>query len=125
MKPYSDDLRSRVVASVAGGMSRHKAAALFRVGVSSVVRWVLLKEQTGSVSAKAMGGSRGTRIAGADRVWLLEQIKARPDMTLEEMRRELARRRGLAVGYGSVWRFCDREKQTFKKKPARRPARSA
>jgi transposase len=125
MKPYSDDLRSRVVAAVAGGMSRHKAAALFRVGVSSVVRWVLLKEQTGSVSAKAMGGSRGTRIAGADRVWLLEQIKARPDMTLEEMRRELARRRGLAVGYGSVWRFCDREKQTFKKKPARRPARSA
>ena len=89
------------------------------------MRWVLLKEHTGSVSAKAMGGSRGTRIAGADRKWLLEQIKARPDMTLEEMRRELAEQRGLAVGYGSVWRFCAREKQTFKKKPARRPARPA
>lgn len=125
MKPYSADLRSRVVASVADGMSRHKAAAVFRVGVSSVVRWVLLKEHTGSVLARPMGGSRGTRIAGDDRVWLLEQIKARPDMTLEEMRRELAEQRGLAVGYGSVWRFCAREKQTFKKKPARRPARPA
>ena len=31
------------------------------------------------------------------------------------MRRELADQRGLKVGYGSVWRFCDREKQTYKK----------
>lgn len=124
-KPYSDDLRSRAVAAVSEGMSRHKAAAVFSVGVSSVIRWVQRQEQTGSVSAKPMGGSRGRRIEGSNREWLLGRIKAKPDLTLEEMRRALAEHRGLVVGYGSVWRFCDREKQSYKKKPARRPARSA
>ena len=123
-KPYSDDLRVRAVSAVSGGMSRHQASKLFSVGVSSVIRWVQQHEQTGSVSAKPMGGSRGTRIEGADREWLLEQIKAQPDLTLEELRHALADQRGLAVGYGSVWRFCAREKLTLKKKPARHPAGS-
>jgi putative transposase len=110
---------------VASGLSRHKASEVFSVGVSSVIRWVHKHDQTGSVSPKPMGGSRGTRIEGADREWLLERIKAQPDLTLEELRHELAEQRGLVVGYGSVWRFCDREKLTFKKKSARRPAGSA
>jgi transposase len=124
-KPYSDDLRVRAVSAVAGGMSRHQASKLFSVGVSSVIRWVQQHKQTGSVSAKPMGGSRGTRIEGADREWLLQRIKAQPDLTLQELRHELAEQRGLMVGYGSVWRFCDREQLSLKKKPARRPARSA
>ena len=55
---------SRAVAAVDGGMSRRKAAEVFSVGVSSVIRWVQQHQQTGSVSAKPMGGSRGTRIEG-------------------------------------------------------------
>ena len=124
-KPYSEDLRIRAVAAVAEGMSRRQTAKLFRVGESSVIRWVQLHEQTGSVAARPMGGSRGTSIEGADREWLLQRITGQPDLTLEEMRHELARQRGLEVGYGSVWRFCDREKLSVKKKSARRPARQA
>ena len=71
-----------------------------------MIRWAQRQEQTGSVSARPMGGSRGTRIRGADREWLLARIKAKPDLTLEEMRRELADQRGLKVGDGSVWRFA-------------------
>jgi len=123
-RPYSDDLRSRAVAAVAGGMSRHRAAKAFSVGVSSVVRWVQRHRATGSFSPKPIGGSRGCRIEGADRAWLLARIAAKPDLTLDELRRELAER-GLTVGYGTVWRFCDREKLTFKKNSARRAARSA
>jgi transposase len=124
MKPYSDDLRTRVVAAVEEGMSRHKAAKVFRVGVSSVIRWMQQHCETGSVSPKPMGGERGFRIVGADREWLLARIAAAPDLTLEELRQELAQH-GLAVGYGTVWRFCEREKLTFKKNSAGRPARSA
>ncbi len=72
-----------------------------------------------------MGGRRGTSIEGSDRQWLLQLIAAEPDPTLEEMRRELAEQRSLAVGHGSVWRFCDREKLSIKKKLARRSARPA
>jgi transposase len=124
VRPYSDDLRVRVVSAVDGGMSRHQAAALFSVGVSSVIRWVQRHRQTGSLSAKPMGGHRRPLVAGEHRDWLLARIAAQPDVTLEEMRRELADR-GLKVGYGSVWRFCEREKLTFKKNAARHPARSA
>jgi transposase len=122
-KPYSEDLRIRAVEAVGNGMSRRQAAKLFKVGASSVIRWSEQHEETGSVAAKTMGGSRGTRIEGVDREWLLQLIAEQPDLTLEELRRELARQRGLSVGHGSIWRFCDREKQTVKKKSARRPAR--
>jgi transposase len=120
-RPYSDDLRGRAVAAVEAGMSRRQAAGVFSVGVSSVIRWVQQHRLTGSVSPKPMGGDRGSRIVGADREWLLARIVAQPDLTLQELRRELAER-GLAVGYGTVWRFCAREEQTFKKNAARRPA---
>ena len=123
-RPYSDDLRLRAVAAVDGGLSCRRAAKVFSVGVSSVIRWVQRRRQTGTVSPRPMGGDRGSRIVGADREWLLSRIAAKADLTLEELRRELAER-GLAVGYGTVWRFCDREQLTFKKNSARRAARSA
>ena len=121
-KPYSEDLRIRAVEAVSNGMSRRQAAKVFKVGASSVIRWTQLHDQTGTVAAKPMGGSRGT-IEGSDRKWLLRLIASQPDLTLEEMRRELAEQRNLAVGHGSVWRFCDREKLSLKKKPARHSAR--
>ena len=124
-KPYSEDLRIRAVEAVADGMSRRQVAKLFKVGASSVIRWTELHGQTGAVAAKPMGGSRGMSIKGSDREWLLQRIAAEPDLTLEEMRRALAEQRSLAVGHGSVWRFCDREKLSLKKKSARRPARQA
>jgi transposase len=123
-RAYSNDLRSRAVAAVADGMSRRQAAQVFRVGVSSVIRWVERHRLTGSVSPKKIGGDRGSRIVGEDREWLLARIAAQPDLTLQELRGELAEH-GLVVGYGTVWRFCAREKLTVKKNPARRPARSA
>src|SRR5260370_10581845 len=119
--PYSDDLRLRAVLAVESGLSRRQAAEDFSVGASSVIRWSELHRLTGSVSAKAMGGSRGSRIAGADREWLLTRIAAQPDLTLEEMRRELAEQRGLAVGYGTVWRVLGPEKQNAQKKTSVRP----
>jgi transposase len=124
-RPYSDDLRARAVAAVAGGMSCHQAAKVFSVSVSSVIRWAQRHRATGSVSPKPIGGNRGFRIDGDDRGWLLARIAGQPDLTLEELRRELLAERGLAAGYGTLWRFCDREQLTFKKNSARHPARAA
>ena len=124
-RPYSDDLRARAVAAVEAGMSCHQAAKVFSVSVSSVIRWVQRHRATGSVSPKPIGGSRGFRIEGDDRAWLLARIAGQPDLTLEELRRELLAERGLAAGYGTLWRFCDREKLTFKKNSARHSARAA
>jgi transposase len=123
-KPYSEDLRERVVAAVEGGLSRRQAAEMFDVGVSSVVRWVQRFRMTGSVAARPMGGDHRSLLTGVRRSWILERIAAEPDLTIEELRDEL-RERGVVVGYGTVWRFFAREDLTFKKKHARGRARAA
>jgi len=120
-KPYSLDLRERVVRTVEAGASCHEAAAAFEVGVSSAIRWVARWRRTGSVAAKPMGGKRSPLDAHKD--WLLALIAAEPDLTLQEIRGRL-RARGIVVAASSVWRFCDRHGITFKKKPARIRARS-
>ena len=115
-RPYSQDLRERVVRAVEAGASCHEAAAAFEVGVSSAIRWVARWRGTGSVAAKPMGGKRSPLDAHKD--WLLALIGAEPDLTLEEMRTRL-RGRGILVSTSMVWRFFDRHDITFKKKPAR------
>jgi len=122
-KPYLQDLRKRVVAAVEGGVSRRQAAALFDVGISTVVHWVRRFRATGSVAAKPMGGDHRSRLTG-ERSWILERIEAQPDLTVEELRAEL-RDRGVVVGHGTVCRFFARENLTFKKKRACSRARAA
>jgi transposase len=122
-RPYSRDLRERVVRSVEGGLSRRKTATVFELAPSTVVEWVRVWRESGSLSAKPMGGDHNSRLKG-ERAWLLERIAATPDLTLEEIRAEL-RDRGIQVGYGSVWRFFAAEGISFKKNRARRRARAA
>ena len=75
-KPYSNDLRERVVAAVeTGGLSCHRAAAQFGVGVSTAIRWVDRLRNTGSVAPSKIGGYKPRAIAGEHRTWLLARIK--------------------------------------------------
>jgi transposase len=114
-KPYSIDLRERVVAAVAGGgLSCHRAAAQFGVGVSTAINWVKRLRETGSVAPGKMGGHRPKSIAGEHRTWLLERMKKK-DFTLRGLVTELAAR-GLKVDYRTVWSFVHAEKLSFKKK---------
>lgn len=122
-RPYSRDLRERVVRAVEGGLSRRRAATVFALAASTVVEWVRVWRESGSLSAKPMGGDHNSRLKG-ERGWLLERIAAAPDLTLEEIRTELGSR-GLHVGYGTVWRFFAAEGISFKKNRARQRARAA
>ena len=122
-RPYSEDLRTRVVAAVGAGASCRAAARQFSISVSSAVRWAQRFRQTGGVAAKPRGGNRPSRLHD-ERDWLLARIAEAPDLALHDIKRELAARH-VHVGYGTVWRFYAKEKITFKKNPARRRARPA
>src|SRR5438270_13538724 len=77
-KPYSMDLRERVVAAVeTGGMSCHRAAAQFGVGVSTAILWVRRLRETGSVAPGQMGRAQAEGNLGRARAWLLERTQAR------------------------------------------------
>jgi transposase len=114
-KPYSIDLRERVVAAVqTGGLSCNQAAKQFGVGISTAINWVKRWRQTGSIAPGKMGGHKPKAISGAHRLWLLQRIKE-GDFTLRGLAAELAER-GLKVDYRSVWEFVHAEKLSFKKK---------
>lgn len=122
-KPYSNDLRKRVVAAVEeGGLSRRQAAARFDVGIATVIRWVIRVRETGSVAPDKMGGNRPKTIRGEHHDWLVQRCKER-DFTLRGLVAELDAR-GVKVDYRSVWEFVHTEKLSFKKKRASQRAGS-
>lgn len=116
-RPYSLDLRERVVASVDAGQTCRQVAAMFDVAVSTVVKWSKRKRETGAAAAKPMGGRRHAAL-DAERDWILARLEEKPDITMRELAAELADR-GRVVSHVSVWNLIRRENQTFKKKRAR------
>ncbi len=101
-RPYSQDLRERVVAAVASGRTCRATAALFGVSVASVVKWSQRWRVSGSAAAMPMGGRRPLRLQ-RERQWLLARIAEKPDLTLRAVMAELvergtpASRRGVAL----------------------------
>ena len=115
--PYSLDLRERVVAAVAGGMSRAAAAHRFGVSRCSAIRWTKRAEETGSPAALPMGGKKPFALAG-EAAWIGARLAEKPDLTGRELLAEL-NRRGVAVSYYGVWHFLDHAGLSFKKRMAR------
>jgi transposase len=123
-RPYSLDLRERVVAAVEkGGLSCNRAAAQFGLGISTVINWVRRLRETGSVAPGKMGGHKPKAISGEHREWLVQRVQEK-DFTIRGLVAEFAER-GLKVDYRSVWNFLHAEKLSFKKNRGRQRTRSS
>jgi transposase len=104
-RAYSLDLRERVLAAVAVGVSCRKVASTFKVSVASVVKCSQRFRATVSSAAQPMGGQRPYALAG-ERNWLLHRIAEQPDLTLRALVAELAERE-VVVNYYAVWHFFE------------------
>jgi len=123
-KPYSMDLRERVIGAIEGGMSTRQAAARFAIGIATAGAWARLKRSKGDVSPARQGKPKGSVLdPHADFVFGL--IAASPDITLEEIAQRLAQERGLEIVATAVWKFLDRNDMTHKKRPHTRANRTA
>jgi len=111
-KPYSQDLRMRVVEAVEGGASRREVAEIYRISPSVVVIWMQRWTATGSVEAKPTGGSTSPLDEHAD--FLFGLTTEQPDMTLDEIVAAMAKA-GIAGSRTAVWRFYERHDISFKK----------
>src|SRR5260370_28704483 len=120
-KPYSGDLRARVIEEVTTGASRREAAERYGISASVVVIWVQRFEKTGSVAAKPSGGSTSPLEDHAK--FLLALIATQPDLTLDEVV-VVMEKRGIAGSRSAVWRFFDLRNICFKKNTVRGPATS-
>jgi transposase len=121
-RPYSLDLRERVVAAVASGMSREAAAERFQVSYSTATRWVNRAAGKGSPAALPMGGKKPFALADQAE-WVCARLAEKPDITGRELLAELHERK-VDVSYYGVWHFLDRAGLSFKKNSARQRARS-
>ena len=119
-KPYSVDLRERVVAALEGGLSTREAAARFSVGIATAGEWGRLKRSQGDVRPAKQGKPKGS-VLDAHADFILGALREKPDLTLDEMVDRLAAERDVKVVRTAVWKFLDRRGQTHKKRP-RMPA---
>ena len=115
-RAYSADMRERVIARVEGGGSRREAAEHYEVSASTAVIWVKCFRETGRCAAKPRGGSVSSLEAHAE--YLLALIEEQPDLTLDEVVLTMHKHK-IAGSRTAIWRFFQRHKISFKKKPAR------
>ena len=124
-RPFSNDLRKRVIDAVESGMSRRAAAERFGVAVSTAIKWVRRWRQTGNLWPRPQGGDKRSDRIEVYRDEILTLVEERPDMTLAEIADRLERDHGLSVAQSTVWRFLCRHRITFKKNRTRRRTAAA
>jgi transposase len=113
-KPYSEDLRGRVVQAIEDGATIPEAAEQCSVSISSVVRFLRLHRETGSLSSAKFGDYKDFTLAAHED--LVRQLVAeQPDITLAELEARLAKTK-VTVGKSSISRFLHHLKLRFKKK---------
>ena len=122
-RALSVDLRQRVLAAIEGGASRRRAAQRFGVSASSAIRWHSLSRAAGHAKPKPQGGDRRSGRIEAHAEAILDALARKPDITLADLRAELADS-GIAVSVAGLWRFFARRNITVKKRPGMRPSRT-
>lgn len=123
MKPYSLDLRQKVVETYeAGGISQRKLAKNFRVTASFVQDLLKQKRELGTIAPKVRTEQTPTKLNAEQLDVLRQLVEAQPDATLAEFRERLQQKTGVLIGIATVDRMIRLKlKLTVKKKVSIRP----
>lgn len=100
-RSLSVDLRDRVVAAIAGGLSRRQAAVRFGVSAASAIQWQQLAADYRTPKPQQQGGDRRSARIEAHADLILEAYEATPDITLAEVQWLLADH-GVQVALGTI-----------------------
>lgn len=113
-KALSLDLRVRVLAAVADGLSHRQAGERFGVSAASISRWRRRAREQGDPRPKALGGDRRSHVIEAHGATIMEIVEANRDITLAEIMAALVDK-GVVVSIAGLWRFFERRRITLKK----------
>src|ERR671913_170817 len=103
MKPYSKDLRLRVLAAVDAGTPREQVAKTFSVSIPTIKRWLKRRRETGDVEPEPIPG-RPSRKGVKLQSWLPKHLEANDDLTLEEHREAFEEEFGQTVSTSTIGR---------------------
>ena len=101
MKPYSEDLRTRIVGAVEVDMSKSAATRLFGVSLSSAMRYARLAEQGESLTPRK-GGGRPPKADETTTKLLEDDVEKRPTATITERGRFLRSATGNSLSTSTV-----------------------
>lgn len=107
MKAYSEDLRTRIVAAVEGGMSKTEAARVFAVSLSSVKRYARLAALDAPLAPRKGGGRPPKADAAVARI-LEEDVNSRPYAAVWERAAFLRSVSGVKLSVSTVGRLLHR-----------------
>jgi len=93
-KVYSIDLRERVLGWLDEGLSKSAAHRVFHVSRSTIDKWLCLREQTGSVSPRAMRCGGTSSLPGEV---FEEFVRGQTHATLGEMAQAWQQQRGVSL----------------------------
>ena len=116
--PYSQDLRSRVLAADDRGMKTKQISDIFAVSDSWVRRVKQRRRETGETTHRPMGGPGVIKV---DRKRLAELVHEHPDATLAELRELL----GVECALSTISEALKVLGLSFKKKRSGRRSRIA
>ncbi len=107
VRPYSTDLRERVLAAVDAGARREEVAAVFGVSVPTIKRYLKRRRETRGLVPTAHPGRPAPK-GDALAAWLPAQLERRNDATLEEHCAAFAAEAGVAVSTATMSRAIAR-----------------
>jgi transposase len=124
-KPYSQDLRDRVIDAVKKGeMSRRAAARRYAISESVAIKWLDRVERDGSREPVGHGGHRASKLM-PHRDFLQAARTEKTDVTLQALCDRLSAERGVEADTSMMSRFFRKIGVTFKKRPSSRASRIA
>lgn len=121
MKPYSEDLRLRVVAARQAGHSAQEIAKLFSLSKRTVERYCKQRQTSGHLRPKQIGGYRRSRLADHGPT-LQSWVEAQNDLTLAELQARCRKQLRVKIGVNALWHQLEKLGLNFKKNAARRRA---
>jgi transposase len=123
-RPYSQDLRDRVIGAMDDGGDAYEIASLFHVSVSYIYKILGRRRTTGETTARLQRHGPLPKLAPYDGA-LRARVEAVPDTTIDELRQWLLSKHAIRVGNTCVWKQLHRLGLTLKKSPSGQPSKIA
>ena len=106
MKPYSDDLRRKIIAAYENNdYSQQQVAELFGVSPATVRNLVRRKRETGSPDALPHSGGRSPALQAKARRFVQALLEENNDLTLAELRSQIERKHKQTVSLPTLCRL--------------------
>ena len=109
MKPYSLDLRQKILRAYDQKLGSQRAlAALFGVSHAFLEQLLQRRRTTGTIAPRPHGGGRQPRCDPAAQALVRQLVHEQPDATLAELCAQLRQRRGLRISVATMCRILQR-----------------